>query len=696
MSSQAAGVRRPISTEDLFRVRWLGQPRLSPAGDRAAVTITWLDRDRDRIVSQVAWLATNGYGDLQSESPSAGRDHDPNWAPDGRRLAFVSDRTGRPEIWVVDTQLRSARPLTDSPTGAFGPSWSPTGELLAFVTSEPEQPRPAGGYTVAPFHWKADGVGVIGTPTRRHVWTVPGTGGAARKITDGDWDDDLPRFSPDGRTIAFRSNRTPGRATSSTSELWLVPADGGPPELFVPAVGAIRMHAWSPDGRSIAYIGHRQGEAQGVNNDVWLVEVATGETRNLTEHLDRPMGQWVRSDPPGSFQPPDLAWSPESDAVYVVYADGGTSRVARVGRNGEVAPVLAGDAGWFAFGVAAVSGGLAALGSTADDPGELVVVQPDGSDQHAITSIAAEWRSGIAFGRLERFEFDAADGTRLEAWLQHPAGFPSSEPLPLILHIHGGPHWPIGGRLNMEFRRLAEAGFRVLYLNPRGAMGYGNAYAQANVGDWGGIDAQDLLAAVEAAAARANVDGEWVGVTGESYGGWMTNWLIATTDRFRAAVAQNAISDMRSEYLTSDDPPGFNWDMGGAPWEQPERYARQSPLTSVEHIRTPLLLVHSELDQNCPINQSEQLYMALRLLGRDVEFLRIPGEGHLINLVGRPSSRLARIRATDAWFRRHLSRRDTEADEAGGEPPVAFAGVVGSPAATPRPEPLSPVSSTEY
>ena len=219
MSSQAPGTRRPISVDDLFRVRWLSQPRLAPAGDRAAVTITWLDRDRDRIVSQVAWLATSGYGDLQSESPSAGRDHDPNWAPDGRRLAFVSDRTGRPEVWVVDTQLRSARPITDSPTGAFGPSWSPTGELLAFVTSEPDQPRPAGGYTVAPFHWKADGVGVIGTPTRRHVWTVPGTGGAARKITDGDWDDDLPRFSPDGLAIAFRSNRTPGRATSSTSEL---------------------------------------------------------------------------------------------------------------------------------------------------------------------------------------------------------------------------------------------------------------------------------------------------------------------------------------------------------------------------------------------------------------------------------------------------------------------------------------------
>jgi dipeptidyl aminopeptidase/acylaminoacyl peptidase len=242
----------------------------------------------------------------------------------------------------------------------------------------------------------------------------------------------------------------------------------------------------------------------------------------------------------------------------------------------------------------------------------------------------------------------------------------------------------------MEFRRLAEAGFRVLYLNPRGALGYGNAYAQANVGQWGGIDAGDLLAAVEAAAARHDVDETRIGVTGESYGGWMTNWLIATTGRFQAAVAQNSISDMRSEYLTTDDPPGFDWDMGGAPWQQPDRYARQSPLAHIEQIRTPLLLVHSELDQNCPINQSEQLYTALRLLGREVEFLRIPGEGHLVNLVGRPSSRLARIRATDAWFRRHLRGETDESDDQ--QVPGHQAAMI-----EPRaPQPLSAVSSSEY
>ncbi len=657
MVVQQGGVRRPISTDDMFRLRWLSQPRISPDGERAAVTVTWLDRERDAIVSQVAWTTTNGYGELQSEGPTAGRDHDPQWAPDGRRLAFVSDRSGRPDIWVVDTGMRSARPITGSPTGASGPAWSPDGQSIAFVASEPEPVRPAGGYKVADFHWRADGVGIVPRAVRRHVWVAPVGGEASRKLTDGDWNDDLPRWSPDGASIAFRSNRSPNRDRSSASELWLVAAEGGEPRLLVPPVGAIRMLAWSPDGRSIAYVGNDKGEAQGVNNDLWILDVASDERRNLTSQLDRPMGQWVRSDPPGMFLPPDLAWSPAGDACYLVYADGGTSCVARVGLDGDVRPVLAGEVGWFGFSVAATAGTLAALGAGPEDPGELVVAAADGGGARAITNVATEWRSTIQFGRLERFEFDAPDGARLEAWIQHPAGRPADERLPVVLHIHGGPHWPLGVRFNMEFRRLAEQGCRVLYLNPRGSMGYGDAYAQANVGDWGGIDAADLLAALDVACARPDVDPSRQAVTGESYGGFMTNWLIATTDRFAAAVTQNCISDFRSEYLTTDDPPGFDWDMGGPPWKEPKRYQHLSPLSDVLSIRTPLLLIHSELDQNCPINQSEQLYTALQLLDRDAEFLRIPGEGHLINLVGRPSSRLSRIEATDRFLSLRLVDR---------------------------------------
>jgi dipeptidyl aminopeptidase/acylaminoacyl peptidase len=283
-----------------------------------------------------------------------------------------------------------------------------------------------------------------------------------------------------------------------------------------------------------------------------------------------------------------------------------------------------------------------------------VVSGPTGEGPRTLLAVADDWRRDIAFGRLEHLTFAATDGTPLEAWLQHPAGHPANAPLPVILHVHGGPHWPIGERFVFEHRRLAEQGYRVLSMNPRGATGYGEAYAQANVGDWGGIDASDLLCALDVVCARDDVDASRQAVTGESYGGFMTNWLVATTTRFRAAVAQNSITDLWGAYLTTDDPTSFDWDLGGRPWEQPERYERLSPLRHVAAIRTPLLLIHSELDRNCPIGQAEQLASALRLLGRPVELVRIPGEGHLINLVGRPSSRLARIAATDRFLAQHL------------------------------------------
>jgi dipeptidyl aminopeptidase/acylaminoacyl peptidase len=615
-----------LETADLFRVRWPSQPRISPAGDLVAMTVTWLDPDRDRTASEVIWTSTDGRGSVDRAAGDPDDDRDPAWAPDGRRLAIVSRRSGGPEVWVIDLAERSIERITDVAGEVSGPTWSPDGATIAFVGADPPDPG-------------------IGRAPRRQVWIASADGRHPRRLTDGHSDDDLPCWSPAGDRIAYRSARG-----SAGSELWTIGTTAGEPQQLVPAVGPILALAWAPDGASIAYLGHDHGAAQGMDAGLWLVDVATGARRLLTASLDRPVGQAVRADPPGAFAPPDLAWAASGDACFVVYADGGTSHLARIGLDGDVERILPHDHSWFGLSVAAGSGSVAALGATPTDPGELIVAGPRGEEPRTILAIAQEWRQTIAFGRLERLSFAAADGTPLEAWLQHPAGSAPDERLPVILHIHGGPHWPIGERFVFEHRRLAEQGYRVLSMNPRGATGYGTAYAQGNVGDWGGVDASDLLSALDVACARPDVDASRQAVTGESYGGYMTNWLIATTTRFRAAVAQNSISDLRSAYLRSEDPTSYDWEMGGSPSEQPVLYAERSPLTHVAAIRTPLLLIHSELDTNCPIDQAEQLEAALRSLGRRVELVRIPGEGHLINLIGRPSSRLTRIAVTDRFL----------------------------------------------
>ena len=395
----------------------------------------------------------------------------------------------------------------------------------------------------------------------------------------------------------------------------------------------------------------------GINFELWVLEVgpdgrAVGRPRQLAPTLDRTIGLVIRGDAPGPFLPTDLAWAPDGRGLLVTYLEGGTSPLVHIGLDDEVTILAGGERGVYAFAVGASGGRVAILSSTNADPGQLSVL--DGGRERTVTDLNRDVLDTFALGRQERITLQAADGQPLEAWLLHPASRGADEPLPLVLQIHGGPHWALGERFQFDPRRLAEGGYRVLLINPRGAQGYGEAYSVVNRGRWGDVDAADLLAAVEAAAARPDVDGERVGVYGESYGGFMTPWLVAKTDRFRAAVAQSVIVDLASQTLTTDDPPGMAFELLGMPWEQPELYRERSPLTHVEGITAPVLIIHSEADQNCPINQAEQFYAALVQLGRTVEFLRLPGEGHLVNLVGRPSSRRARAEAMDRWFAAHL------------------------------------------
>jgi dipeptidyl aminopeptidase/acylaminoacyl peptidase len=640
--------RRPIEFDDLFRIEWPSQPALSHDGRRLAFVLTTLDEAADAIVSRVVWTALGGGPDGAPRDVGPGRS--PLWLLDGR-LLYASPNGLR----LADVGEGTVDAIPGMPPGGHAAAPTPDGRSIVFVAPDPAPSRAAGPYTV-PAKYRIDGVGIVPDHPPSHLWRMDLDGGRLLQLTAGPADDDQPRVSPDGRIASFRSSRGLG-PFASVSGIWAVPIDGGEPHEVVDAAGHVRVHAWSPDGRRIAWIGHRRGEVHGINFELWVVDVddgrPTGAPRQLAADLDRSIGLVIRADAPGPFLPSDLAWTPDGDGLFVIYLEGGTSPLARIDLDGRVTEVAGGRRGVYGFDVAR-SGTIAIVSGKPDEPGQVAVIE-DGAER-AVTSLNREWLRGVDLGRSERISFAAPDGQPLEAWLLHPASRPADEPLPLVLQIHGGPHWALGERFAFDPQRLAEGGYRVMLINPRGAQGYGEAYATVNRGDWGGIDARDLLGAVEAAAARPDIDGSRVGVYGESYGGYMTNWLIATTDRFRAAVAQNCISDVASETLSTDEPPGMAYEFLGLPWEQPELYRERSPLTHVTGVRTPLLLIHSEADQNCPINQSEQMFAALVQLGREVEFLRLPGEGHLINLVGRPESRRARADAMDRWFAMHLAQ----------------------------------------
>ncbi len=278
----------------------------------------------------------------------------------------------------------------------------------------------------------------------------------------------------------------------------------------------------------------------------------------------------------------------------------------------------------------------------------------DGTGERRLTASNDAWLGEVALAPTRRFRAAAADGTAIDGWLTGHEPAPGEPPRPLILQVHGGPHYPIGERFSTDAQALAGQGYLVLTANPRGSQGYGAAFATVTRGAWGGLDHDDLMTLVDAVVASGAADPARLAIMGESYGGYMTMWSVGRTDQFRAAIAENGISNLTSIGSFGSGPAFWRSELGGDPWSILERALERSPISAVERIRTPLLLIHAELDGNCPIDQSEELFAALRGLGRDVSFVRIPGEGHLVNLFGRPSRRRARLAIIDAFLARHL------------------------------------------
>ncbi|MSP13153.1 MAG: S9 family peptidase [Chloroflexi bacterium] len=676
--------RRKIIAEDIFRVRWIDDPQLSPDGQCVAFVVSGLDRQSDASTSQIYIMALDGSHPILI-TPLDARESNPRWSPDSRHLALISDRSGAPQLWSVafagGARPGAATQLTSTPYGVSNPCWSPDGCHIVFVAAIDDLPgwlqKPAAPYPlITSLKYKADGIGIL--PTRRkHLWIVPVSADQAPadnqpiQITFGDGDDTMPAWSPDGAHIAFLANRTPRRDYNQVMDIWLVSPTGYAPRLLTASLGAIRTLSWSPNGATLAYIGHERGDTQGVNFSLWVVQLDGTPSRNLTRHLDRSVGLVVRSDDLRGMQPPSPAWTADGAYIYFAFAEGSSSHIARTTLDGTIVTIISGERACLAFSLqsAVIGGALSGrlVSVIADDlqPGEIYLADLTGAGERPVTAFNAAWLAELMLSRPERLLIQADDGNEVEAFLLRPPDYVLStlspgQHYPLVVQVHGGPHYALGHRFYFEFQRLAAQGYMILTPNIRGSQGYGEAFATAIHGDWGGRDYQDLMQVVDMAVTIDGVDAARLAITGVSYGGFMTNWAIGHSHRFRAAICENGISNLLSNFGTGGGGQAF-WtsSMRGTPYTMPERYRLQSPITYVENMITPLLLIHAEQDHNCDIGQSEELFVALKLLAepgtaRDVAFVRIPAEGHLMNLVGRPSMRLGRIAIIDQWLKDKL------------------------------------------
>lgn len=644
---------------DIGRLVTVADPKVSPDGRRVAFVVTRVDLDGNRYRSSV-WLAAADGSSAPFPLTAGERDGQPAWSPDGRRLAFTRRaEDGRSSLHVLPVDGPGETVTVCVRPEAIGrPAWSPDGSRLAFASreragryGEGDDDRARPPRRIDRLYSRLDDVGwIIDRP--RSVFVVPADGsGEAALVAGGPYEHGDPAWSPDGRTLAVAAARGKDWDLELIDDIHLIGVDGGGLRTLTDRGRSHGRPTFSPDGTLIATLG-QDNRIVHSHAQVVVLDAQTGDERVLSAALDR---QCVQAP----------LW--HGDHVLFALEDGGDVEVWRVRADGAGTPEPLVDGVRVVTGFDAVGGTLAFVATTPTELPELYVRDAEGAERR-LTSLGKAFHDAVPAARPEHFTVPspAGDG-EVDAWLVRPAVAPEGERLPVLLSVHGGPMSQYGNSWFDEFQLWTGAGYAVVYCNPHGSTGRTEAWARAirppeapeepGTG-WGGIDAGDVLAVLDAALAREPaLDPERVGVLGGSYGGYMTSWLVGHTDRFAAACSERACNNLESEEWSSDSAGYFRYEFGVTHLDRPDVYRRMSPMSYVRDIDTPLLILHAEDDLRCHVEQADQLFVALRMLGKPVEYWRFPAEGHEMSRSGSPRHRVQRAEIILDWFGRHLGGR---------------------------------------
>jgi dipeptidyl aminopeptidase/acylaminoacyl peptidase len=655
-SLQAQSTKRSITLDDVAKIRNVGDPQVSPDGKWVAYTLGTVDTEKDKRDTDIWMVSWDGLEQIRLTSTADSSESSPRWSPDNKYLAFLTTRGDESQkkqgaqVWLLNRSGGEGQQLTNIKGGVTDFAWSPDGKRLALVAKDADpddEPEKKDGWkrkTAPPividrYHFKQDRDGYL-RALHSHLWLFDLDTRTAEALTSGRFDEQAPAWSPDGRSIAFVSNRTSDPDRNNDSNIYVIEAKAGaqPRQLTTYTGNDGGQPSWSPDGKWIAYL---QGDetkysAYSMNTLAIVPAVEEGQPRILTPSLDRPLGGKV-------------VWTSDSHQLMFVVTD---DRIAYVGR----VPVAGGPVEKLTDGLRVVSslsrrddGSLALLSTTAMEPDEVYAVE--NSSMRPLTHQNDQLFASLQLGTTENFTSRSKDNTEVHGIIVKPASFAIGQKYPTILYIHGGPNGQDAHNFSFDRQFFAANGYVVVSVNYRGSAGRGSAYQKSIFADWGNKEVVDLIGAVDHMIAAGISDPARLGIGGWSYGGILTDYTIATDSRFKAAFSGAGSALQTSMYGLDQYTHQYDNEMG-PPWKAQELWMKISyPFFHADRIKTPTLFLGGEKDANVPVAGGEQMYQALRSLGIDTQLVIYPGQYHLLTT---PSYQRDRLERYVEWFNKYL------------------------------------------
>ncbi|MGB3340590.1 MAG: S9 family peptidase [bacterium] len=658
--------RKPIGTQDLCKLKFLREIALSPCGKKVAYTVEWMDRKKNKYFSNLYVITEKGKihhfirGNKNIKLPK--------WSPDGKYISFLRTEIIKNEpkqnIWTIPVSGGEAYAVTDAKGMFGGYEWTPDSKYIVCQFAEkkedkervPEKGKPPLYHYVKKAWYKFDGTGML-PEEKMHIWRVSVNSGKMKQLTSGKNGDDEPKVSPDGKNVVFITNRNiQFEEKLLYQDIYIVDINGKKERRIKTPAGPKGQPTFSPDGKSIVYIGRTYPE-QFVGWRtlyLWRVSVKGGKAVNLTKSLDRTVPGYIVDDM-GHYAQTSPVFSKDSRFVYCHIADKGDQKLYGIDiKNKKIIKLWGDKEVVYAYDYDGRDTFVMAI-SNPLNPGDLYLLKSGKIKR--LTDLNCSFIRSHRISEPEDFLFKGDKGDKIQGWLIKPPRFNKKKKYPLIIQIHGGPHAAYGNSMFHEFQMLAANGYIVFYCNPHGSVGYGEKFAKDLHNQWGIPDTKDIMKAVRLLSKRKYIDQRKMGVMGGSYGGFMTNWMIGHTDVFKVAVTMRSVVNMIS-FFSTDFGFSLHKEFRGHLWEKNnlQFYWNMSPLKYANRIKTPLLIIHSEQDHRCPISQGEELYVALKILKKEVEMLRFPLEPHGLSRHGSPRRREKRLDFILQFVDRYLKK----------------------------------------